>query len=60
MQEHYHRCKRCELMFGCFCDDQGRLFGQCPQCDGHRGGLSLLGAVALVAAVIIWVFSSWR
>lgn len=60
MQSHYHRCKKCELMFGCFCDEEGRLFGRCPQCGGQHGGLTLLGALMILGAVIVWIWSAWN
>jgi hypothetical protein len=37
-----------------------RLFGDCPTCVSRRGRLSILGAVMIIAAVAVWIWSAWR
>lgn len=58
MNEHFHRCKNCDLRFGCFCDEAAWAMGHCPTCGSRKSGLNLIGAVVIVAAVVILMLVS--
>jgi hypothetical protein len=53
MKEHLHKCRECDIVFGCIGEDSDSLFGTCPSCASS--GMSVAGGLIILAGVTLWV-----
>lgn len=53
MREHLHKCKSCELYFGCRCEDIGSIFGDCPDCI--ESSMPVARVLLILAGLTVWL-----